>query len=596
LARAARQDEQAATCSDPWFQRKDARMARFRFLLLFGASLSLTFSFLIIATAGADDVDDPVIRKVTVQEVFAKGKAALLEENNPAKAVEILEKDLSLIDGNKAYLMLLRDAYQKHVVNLYLYGQSELAKKYLNRLRILDPQAADQLTKNPQSGLINASSPANQPAASTAGLQLLPKKIGDNAVVGPAAGLPTEKSDGPDFRAKADDEDPFSLENAWKDSIKTGGGKMSTAKALLTHAETKFQQGKFEEARQLFDKAYQTDHKALTSAGVTDRWAYCKFKYVVDQLNHSSTDSSLSQLENEVKSALALKPNAKMSKYGMELLGQIAKQRQAQAAIAPGTQVQHLPKKVEGWQVAETSHFRVFHNQPKEFAEQVAQVAEHTRVKMTLKWFGASAKPWKTKCEVYLHTTGKEYFQKTKVPPQSPGHSRIESDNGSGEVVCRQIELRCDNPDLLVAVLPHETTHVVLAGQFGNHQVPRWVDEGVAVLTEPKNKINLHLKNLPQHHNNHELFSVKELVEMKDYPHPSRIGAFYAQSVSLVDYLANKNGPKVFSQFVYDGLTSSYEDALNKHYKLKSFQELQSLWMQHVLASLPPSSGGYAKK
>ena len=46
-------------------------------------------------------------------------------------------------------------------------------------------------------------------------------------------------------------------------------------------------------------------------------------------------------------------------------------------------------------------------------------------------------------------------------------------------------------------MLPHEATHVVLAGQFGDQPVPRWADEGMAVLTEPRDKIDRHLRNLP---------------------------------------------------------------------------------------------------
>src|SRR5262249_23127034 len=157
--------------------------------------------------------------------------------------------------------------------------------------------------------------------------------------------------------------------------------------------------------------------------------------------------------------------------------------------------------------------------------------------------------------------------------PKSPGHSRIEADSATGEVIRRQIELRCDNPDLLSAVLPHETTHVILAGQFGRYQVPRWVDEGMAVVTQPKSKGGLHPNNPPLHHDRQELFRVGELIEMKDYPHASRVGAFYAQSVSLVRYLTELQNPQVFAQFVRDGMAKGYEPALRSHYGIKSYAE-----------------------
>ena len=46
--------------------------------------------------------------------------------------------------------------------------------------------------------------------------------------------------------------------------------------------------------------------------------------------------------------------------------------------------------------------------------------------------------------------------------------------------------LRADHPQVLTAILPHEVTHVVLADLFTTQQIPRWADEGMAVLAEPR--------------------------------------------------------------------------------------------------------------
>jgi tetratricopeptide (TPR) repeat protein len=569
-------------------------MARYRLALIL-ASFTVTASLLPFASADNPvSPDDLLDRQVKLQMVLAEGTQLLLTDNNPGKAVEVLEKHLYLIDGNKAYLLLLRDAYKKHVINLYLQNQTEQAQKYLNRLRILDPQSADQLTRNPDAAVTKAGSPSVPNPEPKPLVKLPPLLPGKGPAKEPLADKGGAK---PVVRGSMDDDtaDPFAPEHAYKAGGKVTGTKTTLAHALLASAETKFNQKKYHEARTLFEQAYQADNKVLAGAGTNDRWAYCKFRLVVDQLNQSTPTRSLDELEAEVKSALALKPNAQISQLGAQLLTQIAQRQGAPAGAvqAVTVAVQHAPQGINGWQVAETSHFRIFHNQSREFVEQVAQIAEQTRVQMSQKWFGATARPWQTKCEIYLHASGKEYSHKTGVHGQSPGHSRIESNDASGEVVARQIELRCDNPDLLPAVLPHETTHVVLAGQFGRHPVPRWVDEGVAVLTEPAHKVSLHLKNLSKFQQQQTLFHVRELIELRDYPHPERIGPFYAQSVSLVDYLTRERGPLVFCKFVQDGLAQGYESALRKHYNIQSYSELQSHWSQHVLANLTP---GYVKK
>jgi hypothetical protein len=149
-------------------------------------------------------------------------------------------------------------------------------------------------------------------------------------------------------------------------------------------------------------------------------------------------------------------------------------------------------------------------------------------------------------------------------------------------VVVRRIDLRCDDPNLLVAVLPHETTHVVLAGQFGDIPVPRWADEGMAVLSEPRDRVERHLQNLTRCRQDGHLLGLRRLMQLENYPDPQYLGAFYAQSVSLVDYLAADKGPQVFARFLRDGLRGGYEPALQKHYGCRNFEELEQRWGQHA--------------
>ena len=145
------------------------------------------------------------------------------------------------------------------------------------------------------------------------------------------------------------------------------------------------------------------------------------------------------------------------------------------------------------------------------------------------------------------------------------------------------MDLRHDIAGMMEAVLPHEATHVVLAGMFDANHVPRWADEGIAVLSEPNEKIEQHRRNLHKHHKEDQLFGLKELMELKDYPHPRRIAAFYAQSVVLVEYLTQKNGPKVFTDFVRDGIRHGYETSLQRHYGM-TFGQLEQAWDKQVIS------------
>jgi hypothetical protein len=385
-------------------------------------------------------------------------------------------------------------------------------------------------------------------------------------------------------RAKVQDgdaeDDPFALANVRP--VSASDSANPKARQLLARAEEEFGRRRFAEARKLFEQAYQADKTCID--GSRERWAYCMLSQVVDQLNKPGPDQpSLLDLQEQVRAALVLAP--RLEETGKPILREIDQRRRLQATTPPDaasqTDVQHLGRNKEGWQVAETRYFRIFHNLVREQVEQVAVVAEKTRRDMYRKWFGTDQIEWSPKCELILHPTGADYTNMTGVPGNSPGHSRVQMDPSGQRVVGRRMYLRCDNPGMMETVLPHETTHIVLAGMFDHHHVPRWADEGIAVLTEPSYKVDQHRRNLEKGQQEHMLFGLQELMQLDDYPEPRRIAAFYAQSVCLVEFMAELRGPQVLTAFVRDGLRHGYAESLRKHYAM-DMSELYQRWQQHL--------------
>ena len=80
---------------------------------------------------------------------------------------------------------------------------------------------------------------------------------------------------------------------------------------------------------------------------------------------------------------------------------------------------------------------------------------------------------------------------------------------------------------------------------------------------------------------NRELFPVGQLMRLDDYPDPRYVGSFYAESVSLVEFLS-KDNPQVFGRFLHEGLDGGYEPALQKYYGVKDFSELDQRWQQYA--------------
>src|SRR5262249_7053539 len=136
---------------------------------------------------------------------------------------------------------------------------------------------------------------------------------------------------------------------------------------------------------------------------------------------------------------------------------------------------------------------------------------------------------------------------------------------------------------MLTAVLPHEVTHTVLAGQFGDRRIPRWADEGMAVLGETPERNDRHFRTLPPPRGSRQLYNAKDLISPTDYPQPRRIAVFYAQSVSLTEFLAQSKGPRELARFVKDGQSEGYETALKRHYGW-TFEELEQRWRKHAFS------------
>jgi hypothetical protein len=230
------------------------------------------------------------------------------------------------------------------------------------------------------------------------------------------------------------------------------------------------------------------------------------------------------------------------------------------------------------WSVAETANFVIRHRHTRAFVEKAARVAERTRETQVRRWFGDAGEGWKPRCEIYLYADPEEYSQATGAPPQSPGFTRIE---GEGDRVWgRSIHLHGRPEELLRAVLPHEVTHAVLAGRFGA-RVPRWADEGMAVLSEPRDRVEAHLRFLPRWRDEGRLMPLRRLMDQEDYPDPRSWGSFYAQSVSLVHFLVEAKGAPTFAEFLREGLRSGYAAALRHHYGW-TWRELERRWVEHA--------------
>jgi len=504
------------------------------------------FTPLIPYLAAEPENEGAVTSALTVQQALKQGRE-LMAAGQYGTAVYILEQQLARINGNRDYLATLRDAYRGHVKELRLASRGDEARTYLRRLEILDPGARlDFLDQRPAAPVAAAPVPAPAPKApDPPPAAPVPAQL---ALTPASPRGPTDAGAQPPIiaRAKGPD-DPFHPSNRTLDP----------APILLASADKAYREKEYRAAGRLYEQAHQADPDCL--AGRHDEWAYCKLFAVKEEFPAAGDAATLDRLAGEVRAAIALSP--KVAPIGKDYLASI------QSRSTRGTTaVRHLEQRMGAWSVAESDNFRIFHQQNRELAERVAQVAERTRRDMGRKWFGEDGE-WRARCDLYVHPTAEAYSRATGKPPTWTAHSTINLE--AGRVVLRRIDLRGDDAELLTASLPHETTHAVLAGHFGKHHVPRWADEGMALLSEPAARLDLYQHKLLEARQKGLLFRVRDLMTLDDYPEPTRAFAFYMQSISLTDYLVKQpGGSEAFTRFVNEALKSGYEAALQKTYGL----------------------------
>lgn len=232
--------------------------------------------------------------------------------------------------------------------------------------------------------------------------------------------------------------------------------------------------------------------------------------------------------------------------------------------------------------VQETETFRVFclPNLPE--AKRLPEACEALRRQLQETWIGTAGHAWSPRCDIVVHSRVAGYVRQLGAgSQQSSGCATIDVERG--QVVKRRIDLRADADDWLISALPHELTHVILADKFADRQIPRWADEGIAILAEPVSRQAIRRAAMQRAVTRAGRFGAAELLSLREYPASDRRDAFYGQSASLVAYLIERDSPARFLEFLQLGQKQGFEPALVEVYQIRSLAELDARWRPQLL-------------
>jgi hypothetical protein len=203
-----------------------------------------------------------------------------------------------------------------------------------------------------------------------------------------------------------------------------------------------------------------------------------------------------------------------------------------------------------------------------QLAQQAGQLAEQYRKEKALQWLGQEMQPWPEPCPLKLTVTYNG----------AGGATSFAFDRG--QVLGQQMHIEGSVERLFNSVLPHEVTHTVFAYYFRT-PVPRWADEGGAVLSEDDLERNRHdglcrqILNTPG-----RAIPLRRLFALKEYPHD--VMALYAEGYSVVNFLVGLGNRQVFLGFVARGMHEGWDRAAQTAYHFNSVEELEQAWLNYL--------------
>ena len=223
-----------------------------------------------------------------------------------------------------------------------------------------------------------------------------------------------------------------------------------------------------------------------------------------------------------------------------------------------------------------------------EIAREVAAAAEIQRTTAARRWFGKDMDAWSRPCTIRV----------TLALGPTGGATSFDFARGAGEkpeVTFAFVDLRGDLRQLLSSILPHEMTHLVFAHHFGR-ALPRWADEGVAILAESSTDQEAHDARCRDLLNEGRGVRLRVLLGMMDYP--KDMMATYTQGHSIVRFLSGLSPRPVeegddgdplrsttrFIQFLERGVeantAASWDRAAKELYGYESVDALEKAWLE----------------
>lgn len=232
------------------------------------------------------------------------------------------------------------------------------------------------------------------------------------------------------------------------------------------------------------------------------------------------------------------------------------------------------------WQEAKSTHFIAHYvSAPEDFISRLTDHAEdyYNRIADELGFRRFDFWLWDNRAHIYIYDNTREYQKATGQPAWSGGCAKMED---------KTIYTFLDAPQFFESILPHEMGHIIFREfvGFNNYAVPLWLDEGVASYEErgKRSQAALVIKKAAARGG---LMNLGQLSAFNPQlsADTAAVSVFYAESVSIVEYLVKKFGSDNFISFCQQ--LRDKKDlirAMGSVYPFEKIEDLDKAWQKYL--------------
>ena len=232
------------------------------------------------------------------------------------------------------------------------------------------------------------------------------------------------------------------------------------------------------------------------------------------------------------------------------------------------------------WQSFSSAHFIIYYKNAKDSSVyRVADKAEDYYETITDDLGFRRYNFWVriNRAKIYLYDNARDYREETKQPEWSSGAA----------IPSEKLIYSYDGADSFFnTVLPHEMAHIIFreAAGFNNYSIPTWLDEGAACFQEKIRRSGAD-EVVKQARKRGSFIRLEELGKLNPHSMQDKqlVELFYAESLSVVNFLVEKYGKDNFSDFCRDlNKFNNLDKAIQHAYDFNDLRELSDAWGRYL--------------